>query len=71
MSLVLRLRQTINLYRIVKHVFTTKRKEEEERKNRANKETLRHKYIDALARKEDAEIENMSKEELQAMIESL
>lgn len=56
---------------IVKYVFTTKRKEAEERKSRANKEALRHKYIDALARKEDAEIENMSKEELQAMIESL
>lgn len=56
---------------IVKHIFNTKRKEAEDRKNRANKAALRNKYINALAKKEDAEIEDMSKEELQAMIDSM
>lgn len=56
---------------IVRHIFNTKCKEAEERKNRANKAALRNKYINALARKEDAEIEDMSKEELQAMIDSI
>lgn len=56
---------------IVKYIFTTKRNEKIAEKERIDKKLKQKKYIDALARKQDEAIENMSEAELQAMIDSL
>ena len=56
---------------IVKYIFTTKRNEKIAEKERIDKKLKQKKYIDALSRKQDEAIENMSEAELQAMIDSL
>ena len=56
---------------IVRYIFTTKRNEKIAEKERIDKKLKQKKYIDALSRKQDEAIENMSEAELQAMIDSL
>lgn len=56
---------------IVRYIFTTKRKEKLEEKERINKKQTQKKYIDALSKKQDEAIEKMSEAELRAMIDSL
>jgi len=56
---------------IVKYIFTTKRNERLAEKERINKKLTQRKYIDALSKKQDEAIENMSEAELRAMIDSL
>ena len=55
---------------IVRYIFTTKRKEKLEEKERINKKQTQKKYIDALSKKQDEAIEKMSEAELRAMIDS-
>lgn len=56
---------------IVRYIFTTKRKEKLDEKERINKKLTQKKYIDALSKKQDEAIEKMSEAELRAMIDSL
>lgn len=56
---------------IVKHVIAVKLAAEEEAKNRAQRESERQKLLDALASKKDAELNNLSADEIQKRLAAL
>lgn len=56
---------------IVKYVFETKEKEAEECKNAASKAAKRQHILDLIAQKQEANLQNMSEEDLRKMLEDL
>lgn len=56
---------------IVLHVLTTKKEENEARKNAVAKKAQREKILEAIARKQDESLENMSEDELKKLLEEV
>lgn len=56
---------------VVKHIFSVKSAEKEERRNLAERKAKKERLMELVAKKQDAELEGKTLEELQGMINEL